>query len=62
MRETKAVFSVRDGTVPFSIVTVPSRKKDAKQSEEGMKARAVFEMKHTGNLHIIVSESKGKHK
>lgn len=34
---------------------------DAKQNEERMKARAVFEMKHTRNLHIILSESKGKH-
>ena len=61
-RDQSSLLSERWGSVPCPLSSVPSRKKDAKQSEEGMKARAVFEVKHTGNLHNIVSENKGKHK
>jgi len=61
-RDQSSLLSERWDSVPPPLPPVSFRKTDAKQNGERMKARAVFEMKHKGNLHIIVSESKGKHK
>lgn len=60
-RDQSSLLSERWDSVPPPLPPVSSRKMDAKQNEARMKARAVFEMKHTRNLHIILSESKGKH-